>query len=278
MTDAPTTWNVLTDDDPGSVVLAADFDSTSRAEARFTDLTKHLASGLTLWETIPQAVATRPDLPAEAYVKQWTDEVKASGRRVRAVLGFCAGSVYAAALAEEIEKWQGSFPLTILFDPERASAASMYWQFHKVVGQMAPTIGAAATGAAQDAGQRAQEDCQDLADLARRLLVLYHTTATKAFDQLGIDGTRRAELTETAGAFLSYLATAEQIEPAAAWRRSVVFTSSTPTSGLNALRALNPGAFDDVAAEELRFDTAHVDLLRTPAIADAVSALIKDRT
>jgi hypothetical protein len=278
MSHAPSTWNVLTDDDPASVVLAVDFDATSRAEARFTDFVGHLGAGLTVWETIPQAVATRPDLPADAYIKSWVDEIKASGRTVRAVLGFCAGSVYAAAIAEEIEKWRGAFPLTVLFDPERASAASMYWQFHKAVDQMTPTVGAARTGAAQDAGQRAQEDSHDLADLARRLLVLYHSVATKAFDKLGIDSARRAELTETAGAFLSYLATAEQIEPMPAWRRSTVITSATPTSGLNALRALDPGQFDEVAAEELRFDVAHVDLLRTPDIAQAVARMIQDRS
>ncbi|MGN5635946.1 hypothetical protein [Streptomyces sp. AC154] len=277
-TTTPVTWNVLTDDDPASVVLAVDFDATGRAEARFTDFVGHIGAGLTVWETIPQAVATRPDLPADAYVKQWMDEIKASGRQVRAVLGFCAGSVYAAAIAEEIEAWRGSFPLTILFDPERASAASMYWQFHKAVGQMTQTVGPAETGRAQDAGQRAQEDCRDLTDLARRLLVLYHTVATKAFDKLGLDSVRRAELTETAGAFLSYLATAEQIEPMPAWRRSTVITSATPTSGLNALRALNPGQFDEVAAEEVRFDVAHVDLLRTPDIARIVADLVKDRT
>ncbi|MFJ9567920.1 hypothetical protein ACIRQQ_48900 [Streptomyces fuscichromogenes] len=278
MSHAPSTWNVLTEDDPTSVVLACDFDATGRAEARFTDFVAHLGTGLTVWETVPQAVATRPDLPAEAYVKQWTDEVRASGRRVRAVLGFCAGSVYAAAVAREIEALQGGFPLTVLFDPERASAASMYWQFHKAVGQMAPTVGAAETGFAQDAGQRAQEDSRDLADLARQLLVLYHAVAAKAFDKLGIDAARRSELTETAGAFLSYLATAEQIEPMPVWGRSTVITSATPTSGLNALRALNPGRYDEVAAQELRFDVAHVDLLRTPAIGTAVAALIRDRT
>ncbi|MGW7260545.1 hypothetical protein [Streptomyces sp. NPDC054834] len=274
---APTTWNVLTGGDPTSVVLAADFDASGRAEARFTDFVGHLGGGLTVWETVPQAVATRPDLPAEAYVKQWTDEVRASGRTVRAVLGFCAGSVYAAALAHEVEAWQGSFPLTVLFDPERASAASMYWQFHKAVDQMTPTLGPAETGAAQDAGQRAQEDSPNLSDLARRLLLIYHSVAGKAFDKLGLDAARRAELTETAGAFLSYLATAEQIEPLPAWRRSTVITSATPTSGLNALRALHPGQFDDLPAEELRFDVAHVDLLRTPEIARAVSRLITDR-
>jgi len=278
MTNQPTTWNVLTDDDPASVVLAVDFDATGRAEARFTDFVGHLGEGLTVWETVPQAVATRPDLPADAYVKQWVDEIRGSGRTIRAVLGFCAGSVYAAAIAEEIEAWQGTFPLTVLFDPERASAASMYWQFHKAVGQMTPTVGPVETGSAQDAGQRAQEDSRNLADLARRLLMIYHSVATKAFDKLGLDAARRAELTETAGAFLSYLATAEQIEPMPAWRRSTVITSATPTSGLNALRTLNPGQFDEVAAEELRFDAAHVDLLRTAEIGQAVARLIKDRT
>ncbi|MFB6618377.1 hypothetical protein ACIGFK_42195 [Streptomyces sp. NPDC085524] len=268
------TWKELSTGTGDEVVLAVDFDATGRGEARFSDFVPLLGSGFTVWETLPQAVASRPDLPADAYVKQWVDEVRTSGKRVKAVLAFCAGSVYAAAIAEEVEKWQGSFPQTILFDPERAAAASMYWQFHKAVGQMEAAVGAAEVGRVQDAAQRAQETCPSLGDLARRLLLLYHAIAQSACDKLGLDERRRAEMTETAGAFLTYLSTAEQIEPAAAWLRSTAITSATATSGLNGFRMLNPGHEAALVADELRFDTPHVELLSSPVVAKAVTELL----
>ncbi|MEH0554898.1 hypothetical protein [Streptomyces sp. B21-101] len=269
-----TTWKQLSSGAADEVVLAVDFDATGRGEARFSDFVPLLEPGHTVWETLPQAVASRPDLPADAYIKQWVDEVATGGKHVRAILAFCAGGTYAAALAEEIERLQGHFPQTVLFDPERAAAAPMYWQFHKAVGQMESTLGAAEVGPVQDAAQRAQEECTSLTDLARRLLLLYHGIAQKACAKLGLDERRRAEMVETAGGFLSYLSTAEQIDPTAVWKKCTAITSATPTSGLNGFRMLNPDHGDDLVAEEIFFTVPHVEILSTPEIARTVSRLL----
>ncbi|MCT2548658.1 hypothetical protein ACGF8B_41825 [Streptomyces sp. NPDC047917] len=269
-----TTWKELSKGDGDEVVLAVDFDATGRGEARFSDFVPLMDPGHTVLETLPQAVASSPDTPADAYIKQWVDEIRASGKRVRAILAFCAGATYAAAMAVEIEKTQGNFPQTILFDPERAAAAPMYWQFHKAVGQMEAVLGAAEVGPVQDAAQRATEECTSLTDLARRLLLLYHTLARTACEKLGLDERRRAEMTETAGGFLAYLSTAEQIDPTAAWKKCTAITSNTPTSGLNGFRALNPGHDADLVAEEIHFDVPHVEILSTPDIARTVSGLL----
>ncbi|MFF4085186.1 hypothetical protein ACFYZN_38150 [Streptomyces sp. NPDC001777] len=269
-----TTWKELSKGDDDEVVLAVDFDATGRHEARFSDFVPLMDPGHTVLETLPQAVASSPDTPAGAYIKQWADEIAASGKRVRAILAFCAGATYAAALAEEIEKTQGTFPQTILFDPERAASAPMYWQFHKAVGQMEAVLGAAEVGRVQDAAQRATEECESLTDLARRLLLLYHSLATTACEKLGLDERRRAEMTETAGGFLSYLSTAEQIDPTAVWKKCTAITSNTPTSGLNGFRTLNPGHDADLVAEEIHFDVPHVEILSTPDIARTVSGLL----
>ncbi|MFJ2774383.1 hypothetical protein [Streptomyces sp. NPDC087300] len=271
-----TTWKQLSDG-TDDVVLAVDFDATGRIEARFTDFVQLLRPGGTVWETRPQAISARPDLPAETYVKQWVDEVADSGRTVRGVLAFCAGSVYAAAIAAEIEKAQGTFPVTVLFDPERATAANLYWQFHKAVGQMVTTLGESEVGQAQDAGQRAQEQCTSLTELAHQLLPLYESVADSACAKLGLDERRCAEMSETAGAFLSYLSIAEQIDPTQVWRRCTAITSHTPTSGLNGFRMLNPGRDARIVAHEYRFETPHTELLRSSDVARAVSRLLTAR-
>src|SRR5438477_56086 len=48
--------------------------------------------------------------------ERWLDGIRASGLRVRALLGFCGGGVYAAVMADVIARWQDR-PHLVLFDP-----------------------------------------------------------------------------------------------------------------------------------------------------------------
>lgn len=269
------TWHELSTDGTDEVVLAADFDLAGRKEARFVELVPLLEKGFTVWMTDPRAVASEPGDDAESSVKQWVDEVEAHGKTVLAMLGFCGGSMYAGAIAEEVERRQGDFPLTLLFDPERPSALGMFLQFRKALDLMAPALTPAQLGTAQDAGQRAQYGSANLTELATKLLEIFHAIGRIAFDRLGIDEVHQAEFTATVRIFLAYMAAAEQLDPDPAWRRATAISSATPTSGLNGVRTLNPGMVIDTVATELRFDVAHVDLLRTREVAQAVSRLIK---
>ena len=56
------------------------------------------------------------------YVARWLDPVRASGRRVTAVLGYCASSSFAGTIAEGVAGWQDDAPQVLLFDPSPANA------------------------------------------------------------------------------------------------------------------------------------------------------------
>ncbi|MFF8914663.1 hypothetical protein ACF08M_15400 [Streptomyces sp. NPDC015032] len=130
------TWREISRGETDDVVLVVDFDATGRNEARFSDLMGNLKIPVTCWETVPQTLFTGSPPAVDGFVDGWTEEVRSSGRRVTAVMGFCVGGVYAAALADRAREWQKECPMVILFDPEKASGITLYWQFHKVIGTM----------------------------------------------------------------------------------------------------------------------------------------------
>ena len=270
----PVFWRELAGDNPDELVLAIDFDATGRPDARFTDLVGNMGPGFTVWETVAQSMASEPGTDGQEYVARWAEEIRATGRRVGAVLGFCVGSVYATALADHVETWQSERPRTVFFDPEQASPLSMYWQYRKVIELMSPALSAAEVAEAEDAGQRAYEDAESLAGLGSELLEQFHRLGEVAFGRMGLDAERRAELSHTFTGFISYLSASADIDPVAGWRQGAAISSGTPTSGLNALRATAPGADKDAVAEEIRFATQHTELLRDPEVARAVSGLL----
>src|SRR5690349_16843380 len=134
-------WRVLAEPDHAErVILAIDFDATGRPEARFSDLAPRLKVDCAFWETVPPDLKTERTASGEAYVDYWWAAFERRPRPVAAVMGFCGGAVYAAALSERVAAWQGSEPLLLLFDPEIAVPQTLVWQFHKVVGYLAGTL------------------------------------------------------------------------------------------------------------------------------------------
>ncbi|MFJ6141799.1 hypothetical protein [Kitasatospora sp. NPDC092286] len=264
------TWRVLADGNPDDVVLAVDFDATGRAEGRFADLVKGLDGSFTVWESIPQAVSTELGASGDAYLDTWLNEVRASGRTVRGVLGFCIGGTYAGALADRIAAEQAR-PATLLFDPELSTPLTLYAQYHRVIDSMAAVLTPEEAEAAKEAGRTAHERDAGIAALAADLLNAYQATAKPAFERFELDGERITELTATFTSFVAYLVGAAGLDPLPAWNQSVVLTSSSPTSGLNGARSVGQ---DITVGRELRLATPHVDLLRDTEVAHTVSELL----
>lgn len=263
------TWRDLSGGDAGSVLLAIDFDATGRPEARFTDLAAALGPGYPLWETVPAAVAPAD---GEGYVKRWADEILEIGRPVRGVLGFCAGAAFAPAVADRLATG-GERPPLLLFDPEVITPLSLYWQYAKVIEFAATSLTPAEMAEAQDAGRHAQQRTPDVEELGAELLRQFRTYAGNAFDRMGLSPARAEELMSTFTAFMDYLVAAAGTDPVPAWRSATVFTSTSPTSGLNGLRAMDP-SIGEVAGRELRFDLTHGELLRDEAVARTVRELL----
>jgi hypothetical protein len=259
----------------GGLILAVDFDTTGRPEARFSDLVANLAPGYEVRETLPPSAGTADAASGEGYVAHWAREIERDKPRVRALLGFCAGSVYAAALAERITAWQEAAPRLILFDPELIRPQSLMWQFHKVVGFMAGVISDAEIAEARAAGQRVYDETTEVAALKDGLMRLVREIGDPAFARAGLDKPRREELLGVFDAFMSYLAAASDIDPGEAWRSAVAYSSASPLSGLNGMRSAgltSPG--EALVGEEIRIETEHATMLADKNLAIAVSELL----
>ncbi|MFI0742240.1 hypothetical protein ACH4PU_29840 [Streptomyces sp. NPDC021100] len=262
-------WRTLKNGTDG-VVLAVDYPFTGRPEAGFSDLAPLLDTEYALWESVPPGDGAGG--AARDYLDHWYTAAAADGRPVRAVMGFCAGSVYAAALAERLAAERGEAPRIVLFDPEFPDAITVYWQFHKVIDGLAVVLRPDEVTAAQQAGRRVSEKTDDLRLLRERLLEVFREAAATAFDRAGLDAVRREEFTATVTAFMSYLVAAAGIDARDGWPAATAISSATPTNGLNLLPEERRAGR---VAREIRFDLAHADLLRTAEVGKTVADLIR---
>ncbi|GAA2710165.1 MULTISPECIES: hypothetical protein [Streptomyces] len=275
---SPTVWNVVLDAGADTdIVLAADFPVTGRNEGGFAELAPGLHLDCALWQTVAPVRNPETDALGEEYLEPWLSEVAASGRTVRAVLGYCAGSVFAGVLAQKIAERQGTAPLVVVFDPELVDVPTVHLQFGRVIGNMTTVLTpeeiAELSGTAE---QLAAKPGIAPVDFAAGLYAAFRPIGTAALRRAGLDEDYAGELVTLVGSFMSYLATAAGLDPRPGWQRATVITSASERSGLNRMRT-TPGIAPVEVADERRFEVEHRDLLRTPAVADAVAAVLAGR-
>ncbi|HUR08574.1 MAG TPA: hypothetical protein VM347_38960 [Nonomuraea sp.] len=272
----PPGWKTLADGgESNAVVLAIDFDATGRPEARFSDLVANLTTDCAVWETVPPPMATPASRDGAAYVDYWSRRVREEGREVRAVLGYCAGAVYAAALSERLGDRQDAEPLLLLFDPELVVPQTLLWQFHKVVGFMSSVIPEEEINAAREAGLRAHDSHPGILELRDALIGVVRKVGEPAFARAGLDAALREELFTAFGSFMWYLAAAGGIDPRERWQLAQAFSSATPMSGLNAMRASGIGPDQVSVGREIAVDVEHGSMLADKQIAKTVSQLLE---
>ncbi|PJJ04980.1 hypothetical protein BX264_5407 [Streptomyces sp. 2333.5] len=267
-------WKVIASGNGDGVFLAADFAFTGRPEAGFAELVPLLDTEHAAWETVPPRFESGGSVFAVKgadYLSWWTDDLRKSGRQVKAVLGYCVGSVYAAALAEKIAEWQSERPVVLLFDPERPSKETLYWQFHKAVGNLHSVLPSVKIETAQKAGEQVARASEDLQEIGRELFKIFQSVGSVAFESAGLDDIRSGELLHLVGVFLAYLVAAGDIDFKEAWKSSIACSSSSPRSGLNPLPSK---VRSHLVRQELHFDVEHADLLRSGDVARAVSRLL----
>ncbi|MET8630699.1 hypothetical protein ABZW30_44615 [Kitasatospora sp. NPDC004669] len=269
-------WRTLVDGGGSEgIVLAVDFDTTGRPEARFSDLVANLPGGLTVWETVPPEAGTPATRSGAGFLDHWSARLEAERPQVRALLGFCAGSVYASALADRISAWQDSEPLLLIFDPEISVAQTLMWQYHKVVGFMSSVISAEDVATARAAGQEVHDRTPAIGALKDGLVALIREIGEPAFSKVGLDEVRREELFSVFESFLCYLAAASEIDPLDRWRDAVAFSSASPLSGLRAMRASGVAGERLAVARELEIDVEHGAMLSHKGLADAVAEILE---
>ncbi|WFE39915.1 hypothetical protein [Micromonospora sp. WMMD998] len=256
------------------VILAVDFDATGRPEARFADLAERLTVDCAFWETSPPGPETERTASGPAYIEHWWTAFQRRPRPVAAVMGFCGGAVYAAALSERVAAWQGSEPQLLLFDPEIAVPQTLVWQFHKVVGYLAGVL-------PMEDIQRAQEAAQDLhdrecgmAEMCETLCRLTLEMGDVAFAQAGLSKPLRDELMGTFCSFLRYLTAAAELDPLPRWRTATAFQSVTELSGLHAVRTSGIGGAGPLVGREIAVDDEHAKLLANDEVAATVSGML----
>ena len=261
--------------DSAGLVLAVDFDTTGRPEARFSDLATNLKTDFEVRETIPPAAKDGHTPSGTGYLDYWSRDIEAESGQVRALMGFCGGAVYAAGLAERIGRRQGGAPpLLLLFDPELSTAQTLIWQFQKVIGFLSPMISDEQIDEARRLGQRLYETVPEVGPLKDELIRLMREAGEPALVRAGLDKTRRDELAGVFDTFLGYLAAASQLDPREQWRSAVALSSTSPRSGLNAMRAAGLGEDQLSVAREFVFDVDHGSMLADHDVAATVSELL----
>ncbi|GAB3844925.1 hypothetical protein [Dactylosporangium cerinum] len=256
------------------VILAVDFDATGRPEARFADLAGRLKTDCAFWETAPPDLDTERTASGTAYIDYWWAAFQRRARPVAAVMGFCGGAVYAAALSERVAAWQGSEPQLLLFDPEIAVPQTLVWQFHKVVGYLAGVLPPEDIMRAQAAGQAEIDRHSGMAEMCEALVKLTLDMGDVAFAQAGLSKPLRDELMGTFCSFLRYLAAASELDPLPRWRGATAFQSVTELSGLHAVRLSGIGGDGPLVGREIVVQDEHAKLLANDEVAAAVSDLL----
>lgn len=258
--EAPGYWKAQTEAS-GEVVLCVDFEATGRAESSFADLVPQLSPPRETWvTTMPPAsagLATAAD-----YAARWAEGFAAAAREACAVLGFCAGGVFAVAVAQEIGRRGGREPAVMLLDPQIPTAATLVAQFSQamqgVAGFLSPQESALVSRAVEQA--RALDDP---AAAGTALTGLYRDIGGSVFTRLGLNAGYREELFASFSSLMAYLVAAGRGRPAQGWKSAIAVLSRDA-----------PDPADD-AAEVIRLDVSHADLLRSADTARVVCAVLR---
>ena len=199
--------------------------------------------------------------PLAACVDRWADELLATGRPVRAVLGYCAGTAMATRLADAIAA-TGPPPMVVLFDAVSTTGSSLASQFTLALESNARHLTAAELADAKGLSEQLVETYpDDLPRIAAALTDRYDRLIRAVADRLSVHEFLRQELTGTFTAYMDYLLLAS--EGGFDMRTTTpLFLSSTdyepPVEG----------------ARTIALDISHADMLRAPHVHELVTDLL----
>jgi hypothetical protein len=199
--------------------------------------------------------------PLAARVDRWADELLATGRPVRAVLGYCAGTALATRLADAIAA-TGPPPMVVLFDAVSTTGGTLASQFTSVLESSARHLTADELADARGLSEQlvaAYPD--DLPRIAAALTNRYDRLMRAVADRLSVHEFLRQELTEAFTAYLDYLLLASEGG----------FDMRTTTPLFLCSADYEPPV---EGARTIALDIGHDDLLRAPNVHDLVADLL----
>ena len=249
-----TNWRELSDRGP-DLVLCLDFPG-GRAVAGFADL----AAGVPVDACFLHIGSTGAG-PLAACVDRWAAELTATGRPVRAVLGFCAGTAMATRLADAIAV-TGPPPMVVLFDAVPTTGESLTGQFTSALEASAKHLTADELADARELAEQLLATCpDDLPRIAATLTDRYDRLMRAVADRLSLHEYFRKELTDGFAGYLDYLLLATEGG----------FDMGTTTP----LFITSPGQEPPVEdARIIALDIDHADLLRDPQVHKLVADLL----
>jgi hypothetical protein len=251
-----TNWRQLSDRGP-DLIPCLDFPG-ARAAAGFADL----AAGVRVdacFLHIGQAGTAAG--PLAAWVGRWADELLATGRPVRAVLGFCAGTALATGLADAIAA-AGPPPMVVLFDAVRVTDGTLAGEFMSVLEASARHLTADELADASGLSEQlVTEYPDDLPRIAAALAGRYDQLMRAVAGRLSVSDFLRQELTGAFTAYLDYLLLASEGGFDTRTTTPVFLTSADQEPPVEGARTI-------------AFDTGHDDLLRDPEVHKLVADLL----
>jgi hypothetical protein len=264
-------WDVISGADSGQVVLSVDFPARRRQEAGFPDLATRIGPGYRFMQTKPPAVRSCQRPCGTAYVGPWVDGI-ARDHRVLAVLGYRIGSVYAAAIAEGISRWQ-PMPKVILFDPQFASNEHLGLEFHREIGAISSLLSDDEIERITKTATRISESAtRDVTDAAAEVAGIYWEVSSIAFERVGLGDTYNEKLIAPFSSYISWLSVAGQIDPGPVWKSSTAIVSSDYADLPG--RASQADDASGMIGRSIPFDVVNADLLRSDSVAQAVLGLL----
>ena len=249
-----TNWRQLSDRGP-DLIPCLDFPG-GRAAAGFAEL----AAGVPIDASflhIGQASAG----PLAACVDRWVAELLATGRPVRAVLGYCAGAALATRVADAIAA-TGPPPMVVLFDATPTTGGSLASQFTSALESSAKHLTADELADARGLSEQLVETYpDDLPRIAAALIDRYDRLMRAVADRLSLHEFVRRQLTDGFTAYLNYLLLAGEGG----------FDMRTTTPLFLCSDGHEPPVED---ARALMLDISHADMLRDPKVHELVADLL----
>jgi thioesterase domain-containing protein len=249
-----TNWRQLSARGP-DLVLCLDF-AGGRAGAGFAEL----AAGVPIDASFLH-IGQASDGPLAVCVDRWVAEFTATGRPVRAVLGFCAGAALATRVADAIAA-TGPAPMVVLFDAVPTTGDSLACQFTSALESSARHLTADELADARGLPERLVATYpDDLPRIAAALTDRYGQLMRAVTDRLSLPGFLLQELTSGFTAYLDYLLLAGQ--------GGFDMRTTTP------LFLCSAGYEPPVeGARTIALDIGHDDLLRHPEVHKLVADLL----
>ncbi len=255
----PAGWERLSNGSGQGIVLAVDFEAVGRPEACFSDLVTILDPPREVWAVTQPAAGQDMPASADAYLRYWSGGLREGGWEISAVLGYCAGAVFAAALAEQIAQWQAT-PVAVLLDPEPPTGATLRKQFGHAMRGLAAS-GAQLGWVRESLGRLG--DSPDLSWLAAELSSLYKQASEPVFFRIGLGPEMQADLLASFRSLMSYLVAAASAGAGERWASATAIVSAVPICE------------PDGVVCQIRTGVDHADLLRSPVVAGLVSKLLE---